>query len=373
MIARPMRVVWWLCLTGLMAACSELPRGAAVDSEILKTPADVEADFAIYPVTKAFLPSITSWPSVGDEQYNWIGATQGHNSQVISAGDTLNIRIWDAGENSLLTGPGSPVADLTSVRVTSEGTVFIPYVGKINVAGRTPDSARSAIQNSLESVVPSAQVQVVMAEGRLNSVDLVGGVRAPGAFVMPDQNFSILSLIAAGGGVDGTLKNPQIRLMREGKIYGTSIGRLYENPGHDTRMRGGDKVIVEADERYFVSMGAAGNQALHPFTKDRITATDAVAILGGVNPARANPKGILILREYPASALRPGVRGPRQSRVVFTLDLTNADGLFSARNFLINSGDTVLVTESPINSARTVLGLVGSVFGVFNNVGNASN
>ena len=338
-----MRIIGWLCVMAFMAACSELPRGAAVDKEILKTSGEAEADFAIYPVTRAFLPSIESWPRVGDEQYNWIGATAGYNSQVISPGDTLNIRIWDSGENSLLTGPGSPVADLTEVRVTGAGTVFIPYVGKINV------------------------------EGRMNSVDLVGGVRAPGSFPMPDQNFSVLSLIAAGGGVDGSLKNPQIRLMRGGKMYGTSINRLYENPGHDTRLRGGDKVIVEADERYFVSMGAAGTQSLYPFTKDQISATDAVAILGGVNAARANPKGILILREYPASAVRPGVRGPRQPRVVFTLDLTNADGLFSARNFSINSGDVVLVTESPINGARTVLGLVGSVFGVFNTANNAAN
>jgi len=356
-----------------VAACAELPRGAAVDKEILKTSSDVEADFAIYPVTRAFLPSVQSWPSVGDEQYSWIGASKGYNSQVISAGDTLNIRIWDAGDNSLLTGPGSPVADLAGVRVTGAGTVFIPYVGKINVAGRTPDSARSAIQNSLAAVVPSAQVQVTMAEGRMNAVDLVGGVRAPGSFAMPDQNFSVLSLIAAGGGVDTGLKNPQIRLVRGGKIYGTSVDRLYESPNRDTRLRGGDKVIVEADERYFVSLGAAGSQSLHPFTKDQITATDAVAILGGVNAARANPKGILILREYPASAVRPGVRGPRQQRVVFTLDLTTADGLFSARNFMINSGDVVLVTESRLNSARTVLGLVGSVFGVFNTVSNSSN
>ncbi|ASM73827.1 MULTISPECIES: hypothetical protein [Roseobacteraceae] len=67
------------------------------------------------------------------------------------------------------------------------------------------------------------------------------------------------------------------------------------------------------------------------------------------------------------------MNGPRQPRVVFTLDLTKADGLFSARNFWINSGDVVLVTESPINGTRTVLGLVGSVFGVFNTVGNSAN
>jgi polysaccharide export outer membrane protein len=50
--------------------------------------------------------------------------------------------------------------------------------------------------------------------------------------------------------------------------------------------------------------------------------------------------------------------------VVFTFDLTSADGLFAARQFQIQSGDTVLATESPVTNARTILGLFGSVFGV---------
>ena len=85
---------------------------------------------------------------------------------------------------------------------------------------------------------------------------------------------------------------------------------------------------------------------------------------------RGDPQGILILREYPDSAVRAGVRGPRQTRVVFTLDLTNSDGLFSARNFEIAPKDLVLVTESPVTNTRTILGLIGSVFGVANIVTN---
>ena len=81
---------------------------------------------------------------------------------------------------------------------------------------------------------------------------------------------------------------------------------------------------------------------------------------------RGNPGGVLVLREYPQSALRLDGAGPDQSRVVFTLDLTSADGLFSARNFHLAQGDLVLVTESPITSVQTVFGLVGAVFGLAN-------
>ena len=93
-----------------------------------------------------------------------------------------------------------------------------------------------------------------------------------------------------------------------------------------------------------------------------ITALQAMAIIGGVAENRADPQGVLVLREYPGAMTGPG--GPPQERVVFTMDLTSADGLFSARNFEILPGDLVYVTESPLNAAQTVLGLIGNVFGL---------
>jgi len=207
-------------------------------------------------------------------------------------------------------------------------------------------------------------VQLSLVEGRTNSVDLVGGVNAPGSYALPDRDYTVLNLVAEGGGVQSSLVNPQVRLIRGGEIYGTSIARLFESPNLDTRLHGGDQVIVEEDRRYFLSLGAAGSQSQHRFPQDHVSALDAVSIIGGVESRRGDPGGVLILREYPADAVRPDDTGPDQTRVVFTVDLTSADGLFSARNFRIHPGDLVLVTESPITSAQTIFGLVGSVFGL---------
>ncbi|MGV6847471.1 MAG: polysaccharide biosynthesis/export family protein, partial [Marinibacterium sp.] len=56
----------------------------------------------------------------------------------------------------------------------------------------------------------------------------------------------------------------------------------------------------------------------------------------------------------------------RNTRVVFSVDLTTFDGLFSAQNFPVNSGDLVIATESPINDVLTVSNIIGNFFGVFN-------
>ncbi|QUJ78057.1 polysaccharide export protein [Sulfitobacter albidus] len=363
--------VWWkLCLGGLLAlsvaACGPLPRGAALRSEIIQGSNDAVADFAVYPVTKAFLPSVNAWPTTGTKHYGWLGHSHGSATQVIRPGDTIDIIIWDNTDNSLLTVPGQRTANLEGMRVAANGTIFMPYIGKVRVSDRSPDSARELLQRRIEVIVPGAQVQLRMAEGRVNSIDLVGGVSSPGTIPMPDQNFSVLAAISAGGGIQSSLENPQVKLVRGHKIYQTSAARLYENPQLDTRLRGGDKVIVEEDRRYFLSLGAAGQESQHQFNRDSVSALDALSIIGGVQDSRANPEGVLILREYPASALAAGVRGPRQQRVVFTIDLTSSDGLFSARNFPINSGDLVFATESPVTSAQTIFGLIGSAFGVIN-------
>ncbi len=355
---------FWIVLCVTLSACVSLPRGAAIQSEVVKGANKPEADFAVYQVTKAFLPSVASWPTTGEEHPGWIDHSRGSNAQIIRPGDTLDLIIWDSAENSLLTVPGQRNANLTGMRVSETGAIFVPYVGKVRVADRTPDSARMLLQRKLEAIVPGSQLQLRMSEGRINSIDLVGGVTAPGSIPMPDNNFSVLGAISAGGGVQAGLQNPQVKLVRGHKIYRTSVSNLYENPDLDTRLRGGDKVIIEADRRYFISLGATGTESQFPFNRDKVSALDALSIIGGVNDSRANPKGVLILREYPSSALRAGQRGPRQQRVVFTIDLTSSDGLFSAHNFELNSGDLVLATESPVANVRTIFGLVGSAFGI---------
>lgn len=361
----------FLAALTMFGGCT-LPRGAALQSEILAGSDDPTADFAIYPVTKAFLPSVAAWPSTGGIlPHHWVHKTSSSSNTVIAAGDMLNISIWDANDNSLLTAPGQRVVTMDGMRVGNDGSIFLPYIDRVRVAGLTPEAARQRVQSALDGTVPSAQVQLNLAEqGRKSSVDLVGGVAAPGSYPLLDRGYTVMSLLSAGGGVKETFTNPQLKLYRGGATYQIGIDSLYGSPSHDTVLRAGDKVVIEDDRRYFLSLGATGSEAIIPFSRSRMTALDALATIGGLDDNRANLEGILVLREYPVSALRAGVRGPRQERVVFTIDLTSADGLFSAKNFLIHHEDVVLGTESPVTAANTVASLVGKVFGLASTVSN---
>lgn len=203
-----------------------------------------------------------------------------------------------------------------------------------------------------------------MCRGRKSSVDLVSGVASPGNYPLEDRNMTLLSVLALGGGVPAGTVNPQVRISRGGKLYGISLARLLADPALDPALRGGDKIYVNAEQRYFLSFGAAGREAQIKFPQDSLTAMEAVTISGGLNEIRADAKGILILREYGPNALRSDGSGPDKQRMIFAFDLTTADGLFSAGDFPIQHKDLVLATESPLTNARTILSLFGTSLGL---------
>ena len=358
-----------------LSGCA-LPRGAGLQSEVLAVSqetgqtteeAQQDADFGVYSVSRNTLPLIAAWPAVGLGGLSWIRRQEQPASLLIAPGDTISVTIWDAEPDSLLAGPGQRVAQLQDMRVSSGGTVFLPFVGDIRVAGMAENTARERIEERYAATIPSAQVQVSVTPGRANTVNLVAGVASPGVYPLVDRNVTILGLLSLGGGVPPGTVNPQVRLFRGGQSYGIALGRLYADPALDTTLVGGDRIIVQTEERYFLSLGAAGTEARHIFPQDDVSALDALSIIGGVTDDRADPQGVLVLREYPASAIAADpTRGPHRTRMVFTIDLTTADGLFSAGNFRIMPGDLVYATESPLPAARSVLALVGTLLGLNN-------
>lgn len=367
------RALMTLSMCSVLAACS-LPRGAALSREVLKEQDSETPSFQVVEVTRAALPGLLAWPQPGASGgHGWIPAARGPESQIIRSGDRVTITIWDSQENSLLMPPGTRTVTLPEMLVSSSGTIFIPYIGDILVRGQSQAEARSTLQAALTRIAPEAQVQMVVQSGQGNSVDVVSGVARPGAFPLPDRNTTILSVLAQAGGISPSLRNPLVRLIRDGKTFEIRADRLFADGSMNTTLRGQDRIVVEEDKRYFTALGAAGSERLVDFDKDKITALEALSMMGGLNDGRADPKGVLILREYSVAHLKDNGAGPEMPQVVFSFDLTSADGLFAARSFPVNPGDTVLATESPTVRAATILGILGAGFGVVNTANAASN
>jgi polysaccharide biosynthesis/export protein len=357
-----------------LAGCS-LPRSAGFQTEVLAAArtniaAEGEApayDFVVFEVDRTTMPTLQTWPDRGATALPWLDTAAQPASLLIAPGDVVQVTVWDAEENSFFTGAGQRVTPLQQTEVSASGQIFVPYIGELTVSGMSPDVARATIEQELMRTIPSVQVQLVVEPGRANSANLVSGVGAVGLVPLPNRNIRLLELLSQAGGANPTFVNPQVRVTRAGRTYGIALQRLLDDPALDPPVRGGDRIMVVPEERQFLAMGATGSTAIFDFPEGDLSALEAIATIGGVSGATANPKGILIMREYDPAEVGDGISAPPQERVVFTMDTTTADGLFSARRFKMQDGDLIYATESAIVPALALFGLVNSVRNSVNN------
>lgn len=362
---RSLTLVHLLTASAIALAGCNTPRGIGNSGQILKGAEAENADFQVVHMTRATARQVQSWPVINTTPTaGWISKKQGSANNTLQPGDKLNLTIWESDNVALLATTGQKNVTMTNVQVDSDGSIFLPYVDKVHIANMTPEQARATIQSKMVASVPSAQVLLDHLPGRKSSVDLVSGVPKPGPVVLPSRDFTVMSLIAAGGGLDPNLQNPYVRLIRGDRLYGISADKLLKNPSLDTTLVGGDKVYVEEDERYFIALGASGRKSQVAFPQEKVSALEALSLSGGLNDYRADAKGVLILRDYPQNLVGRGVNSPQKDRVIFAMDLTTADGLFSAGQFYLQGRDVVIVTESAINTTASVLTLIGSVLGL---------
>lgn len=137
--------------------------------------------------------------------------------------------------------------------------------------------------------------------------------------------------------------------------------------------------MVEEDTRAFVTLGATGTQTRVDFETQTLSAIEALALVGGLNTALADPTGVFVFRNEPAE-IANAVLGRNDlvgaQRMVYVLDLTQPTGMFEARDFLIRDGDTVYVTEAPYVQWQKAIGAVAGTAGAadgLTNIGSSSN
>jgi polysaccharide export outer membrane protein len=282
----------------------------------------------------------------------------------IRAGDTLGLTIWENVDDGLLVPAGQPATVLEEVQVDGAGFIFVPYAGRIRAAGNTPDALRRIITSKLNDQTPDPQVQVRRLAGDGATISIVGAVGAQGVYAIERPTRTLSAMLARAGGVNIRPEIAQVTVVRGSHSDSIWFEDLYDHPGHDIALRGGDRIIVEEDSRSFTALGATGTQNRVIFDSQTISAIEAIAQVGGLASTVADPTGVFIFRNEPEEIAEQlvGTDLSGSQRMVYVLDLTKPNGMFMARDFAIRDQDTVYVTEAPfVQYDKAVSALTGSL------------
>lgn len=361
-LGKALRGLALMGLLGALAACG-LPRSGPNKSEILAG--------AVAREGSAYIVGVDARVTAATQRADAKGFGPGFReagllgSDLIAPGDQLTLTIFEnVRDDPLLGNTGQRVSALDRVVVDGQGFIFIPYAGRIRAAEQTPETLRQIITRKLETQTPDPQVTVARAAGDGATVTVSGAVGAQGVYPIERPTRTLAAMLARAGGVAIEPASAIVRVARAGRMGEVWLQDLYDSPALDIALRAGDTIVVERDRRAFTAMGATLSQRLVPFEAPTLSAIEALAQVGGLSTALADPKGIFVFRsesEGVAQAVlqNPGLKGPQ--RLVYVLDLTRPSGIFEAREFQIRDGDTVYVTEAPfVQWQKTINAITGT-------------
>ncbi|MFV2001808.1 MAG: polysaccharide biosynthesis/export family protein [Paracoccaceae bacterium] len=360
--SRRARLAVLLVLATTLAACA-LPRSGPTKQEIFSGSVQKQGDAFIVTVNDRVTRATAVVPSFGFSPEFLNAGKVG--SDTIQAGDTLGLTIWENVDSGLLAAQGFNATSLEEVQVDGAGFIFVPYAGRIKAAGNSPEEIRIIITEKLDQQTPDPQVLVRRLAGDGSTVSITGAVGGQGIYPIERPTRTLIAMLARAGGVMIEPEIAQVTVFRgrhQAKVW---FQDLYKNPDFDIALRAGDRILVEGDTRSFTALGATGAQSRVAFASQSISAIEAIAQVGGLSSSIADPTGVFVFRNEPAEIAnqvlgRTDLIGAQ--RMVYVLDLTEPNGVFTARDFVIRDQDTVYVTEAPfVQWSKTMNAVLGTL------------
>ena len=272
-----------------------------------------------------------------------------HYDYRIGRGDVLSIIVYDHPELTIPAGSERSAAESGNT-VHSDGTIFYPFVGRVEVEGLTVAEVRDVLAEELSSVINDPQVEVLVADYRSQQVHVTGEVREPGRQPVTNVPLTVLDAINDAGGLTEEANWHNVRLTRDGEEVPLSMyAMLSEGDLSENRvLRDGDVLHVPdtTDQKAYV-LGEVGEPRSIPMGRGRVSLTDALTESGGFNEATADASGIFVIRQAaPDSDLLA---------TVYQLDASDATALLLGTEFELEPMDIVYVTTTPLGRWNRVI------------------
>lgn len=300
--------------------------------------------------------------------------------QVIRAGDVLNVSIYEA-PPALLFGSGSDITATTGSAekklpeqmVDSRGQISIPFLGKINVSGKSPQQVQDMIVAGLARKANQPSAIVSIGKNNSANITVVGEVTNSLRVPLTGKGERILDAIAAAGGTKYPSSRITVQVNRGMQSVEMPMSDLLNDARQNIVLQPGDVVSVNYQSKSYTVLGATIKNDEINYEANGISLMQALARAGGLNDNRADSRGVFIFRyETPMMLTYDQLdKVPDQFKqtgripVVYRLNLKDPMNYLVAQNFPIKNNDVIYVSNAPATEFSKFLNMVSqTVFSV---------
>ncbi len=260
----------------------------------------------------------------------------------IGANDVLYITVWDHPELTAPSGAQQQI-DANGRLVRPDGTIFYPYIGKLDAAGKTIEELRSTIAQRLAQYVDSPQVDLSVLRFASQKAILAGAVVKAGPLPITTSPMSVVEALGVAGIEPLNADLSGLTLTRDGKEYVLDIDALNTTGSqlHNVFLKDGDQLYLPYNDRkkIYVMGEVLAPQAIRFKTK-HMSLADVVGSVGGLNQTTSNGNALYVIRGAENIETEPAK--------VYQLDAESPVAFAIANRFELKPQDIVYVGPAQV-------------------------
>ncbi|WP_380787657.1 polysaccharide biosynthesis/export family protein [Sphingomonas sp. R86521] len=300
---------------------------------------------------------------------------------LVGPGDILQITLFEigvslfgstptAGFQGAVSDPSARAQTLSGIVVEQDGHIRLPYIGRLAVAGRTPDEIQRMIVNGLRGKSQAPQALVTVTRDMTNTVVVSGAAAKPGRVQLTLVRERLLDAIAGSGGTGlSNAEGPQstiVQFTRQGITAEAYLQDIVAGSAADLVLVPGDRINLIKRPLSYLVFGAAGRVSQIPFDTNAVSLAEAVARAGGPDDNRADPTAVFLFRDAGSTAsATPGALPAATigtAPIVYRLDMTKPSSYFLAQRFVMRDKDVIYIANARINQTRKLVEIVNLLF-----------
>lgn len=242
---------------------------------------------------------------------------------LLDIGDILEIQ---------LVGQSNYIEDFP---IKADGSINLPDIGKINVAGLSISQASKLIESKINLAFIGTEAFISLSEIRDVNILVSGNAQNPGIYTLTG-NSNILHALSVSGGINEQGSLREINLIRDNEVIESlDLYDLLINGEYDLnkRLRSGDVIFVEPRKNVVTISGAVKRPAKYEVLKEQ-NLSSIISYANGLKRT-ADRENIFLERILDGTLKTIPIRNEIQFETIKAID-----------------GDSIYIREYPYRSAK---------------------